>query len=182
MERKDQEREELHRAIWAIADKLRGSVDGWEFKNYVLGIMFYRFISENICNYIDNLAGIDKKEEGYRSLSDEKAEKYRKLIVEKKGFFIIPSELFCNVCEKAEYNGLLDVTLEQAFKHIEKSAKGGKAEKAFSGLFNDFDVYSNKLGFTAEKRRERLVSLLHGVRDMNLGDVNGHSIDAFGDA
>ena len=182
MERKDQEREELHRAIWAIADKLRGSVDGWEFKNYVLGTMFYRFISENICNYIDNLVGIDKKEEGYRSLSDEKAEKYRKLIVEKKGFFIIPSELFCNVCEKAEYDGLLDVTLEQAFKHIEKSAKGGKAEKAFSGLFNDFDVYSNKLGFTAEKRRGRLVSLLHGVRDMNLGDVKGYSIDAFGDA
>ena len=100
--RKDQERDELHRAIWAIADGLRGSVDGWDFKSYVLGMMFYRYISENLTNYI-NEGEIEAGNEGfdYTLLPDEKAEQAREDLVKTKGFFILPSELFCNLREKA---------------------------------------------------------------------------------
>lgn len=121
--KKEQERDELHRAIWAIADELRGAVDGWDFKNYVVGTMFYRYISEN-----------------------------------------------------------LNETLESVFRHIDESAQGSKSEGSYAGLFNDYDVNSNKLGATVAKRNEKLVKLLSGVANMNLGSVHDHDIDAFGDA
>ena len=96
--KKEQERDELHRAIWAIADELRGAVDGWDFKNYVLGTMFYRYISENLTNYIND----GEQEAGnaafdYIQMKDDEAEEAREGLVEEKGFFILPSELFCNV-------------------------------------------------------------------------------------
>ena len=181
--KKEQEREELHRAIWAIADDLRGAVDGWDFKSYVLGTMFYRYISENLCNYINNgeiEAG--NSDFDYAAASDEFAEQARESLVQEKGFFILPSELFCNVRTRAADDENLNMTLEQVFNHIEDSAKGGDAEKDFTGLFDDFDVNSNKLGSTVAKRNEKLVKLLNGVGDMNLGDVKNHDIDAFGDA
>lgn len=184
--KKEQERDELHRAIWAIADELRGAVDGWDFKNYVLGTMFYRYISENLCNYINE----DEVKAGnvdfdYAKLSDEEtdlSEKEINSLIKSKGFFIMPSELFCNVRAKAANDANLNETLESVFRHIEKSAKGGDAENDFAGLFDDFDVNSNKLGSTVAKRNENLVKLLNGVAKMNLGDVKDHSIDAFGDA
>ena len=196
--KKEQERDELHRAIWAIADELRGAVDGWDFKNYVLGTMFYRYISENLTNYINE----GEHEAGnlqfdYAKMSDEEAEEAREGLVEEKGFFILPSELFCNVqknCnnEKAFFKNRegktkntkdnLNELLEMIFQHIETSAQGSQSENSFAGLFDDFDVNSNKLGSTVAKRNERLVKLLDGIASMKLGSVKNHEIDAFGDA
>ena len=181
--RKDQEREELHRAIWAIANELRGSVDGWDFKSYVLGMMFYRYISENLANYI-NEGEAEAGNEGfnYAELSDEDAEQAREDLVQTKGFFILPSELFCNVKNRAKNDENLNMTLETIFKHIEESAKGSESEDNFAGLFDDIDVNSNKLGATVAKRNAKLVKLIEGVADMNLGNYKESSIDAFGDA
>ena len=181
--KKEQEREELHRAIWAIADELRGAVDGWDFKNYVLGTMFYRYISENLCNYINNgEIASGNTDFDYAKMSDTEAESARAGLVQEKGFFILPSELFCNVLADAASDENLNETLESVFRHIEESAKGSEAESDFAGLFDDFDVNSNKLGSTVAKRNEKLVKLLDGVANMNLGDVKDHDIDAFGDA
>ena len=181
--RKEQERDELHRAIWAIADELRGAVDGWDFKNYVLGTMFYRYISENLCSYINSgEADAGNDDFDFARMTDEEAEEAREGLVEEKGFFILPSELFCNVRANAANDENLNETLEQVFRHIEESAKGSEAESDFAGLFDDYDVNSNKLGSTVAKRNEKLVKLLNGVGEMNLGDVKDHSIDAFGDA
>ncbi len=181
--KKEQEREELHRAIWAIADELRGAVDGWDFKNYVLGTMFYRYISENLTSYI-NTGEIEagNPDFDFAQMSDADAEEAREGLVEEKGFFILPSELFCNVKARAADDENLNETLERSFRHIEESAKGTSSEGQFAGLFDDFDVNSNKLGATVAKRNEKLVKLLNGVADMNLGDVRHHDIDAFGDA
>lgn len=181
--KKEQERDELHRAIWAIADELRGAVDGWDFKNYVLGTMFYRYISENLTSYI-NEGEIEADNEGfdYAQMPDEDAEEAREDLLMVKGFFILPSELFCNVRANAQNDENLNETLERVFRHIEESAKGSQSENSFAGLFDDFDVNSNKLGATVAKRNERLVKLLDGIGNMNLGSVKDHDIDAFGDA
>ncbi|MCM1181619.1 MAG: type I restriction-modification system subunit M [Clostridium sp.] len=181
--KKEQEREELHRAIWSIADDLRGSVDGWDFKSYVLGIMFYRYISENLTNKINE----DEIEAGntdfdYTQLSDEDAEQARQDMVNTKGFFILPSELFQNVRKKAKDDENLNMTLETVFRHIEDSAKGSGSEDDFAGLFDDIDVNSNKLGGTVAKRNAKLLKLLDGIGEMNLGDYKDNTIDAFGDA
>ena len=177
------EREELHKAIWDIADDLRGSVDGWDFKQYILGIMFYRYISENITNYInkgEREAGA--KDFDYAKLSDEEARTQKNELVRIKGFFILPSELFCNVLKKAKDDQNLNETLEKIFNNIENSAKGTESEDNFSGLFADVDVNSNKLGATVPKRNERLVKILDGINKINLGNYQDNSIDAFGDA
>lgn len=181
--RKEQERAELHRVIWNIANDLRGSVDGWDFKQYVLGMLFYRYISENLTAYI-NKRMLDAGFEGfdYLSMSDEEAEAAREEMVATKGFFILPSELFANVCRRAALDDNLNETLEQAFKHIEASAVGAASEDDFKGLFDDLDVNSKKLGDTVAKRNDKLVKLLYGVRDMNLGNYQDNTIDAFGDA
>ena len=186
--KKEQERDELHRAIWAIADELRGAVDGWDFKNYVLGTMFYRYISENLTSYINNgeiEAG--NTDFDFAQMSDEDAEEAREGLVEEKGFFILPSELFANIKKKSNADmewtkAHLNEKLEAVFRHIEEYSQGSDAESDFAGLFADFDVNSNKLGSTVAKRNEKLVRLLNGVADMNLGSVQDHDIDAFGDA
>lgn len=180
---KEQERDELHKAIWNIANGLRGSVDGWDFKQYVLGIMFYRYISENITTYInagEREAG--NSEFDYAKLSDEEAEEARADMVKTKGFFILPSQLFCNVRNGAKNNANLNVTLEKVFKAIEGSALGSESEDDLKGLFEDIDVNSNKLGATVAKRNEKLVKLLDGIGDMKLGGFHDNTIDAFGDA
>ena len=180
---KEQERAELHRTIWNIANDLRGSVDGWDFKQYVLGMLFYRYISENLANYIN--AG--EREAGdasfdYARLTDDVAEQAREDLVTTKGFFILPSELFENVrlCAASDEN--LNETLERVFRNIEASAQGSESEDDFKGLFDDLDVNSNKLGGTVAGRNERLVKLMNGVGEMKLGDYKNNTIDAFGDA
>lgn len=184
--KKETERAELHRTIWGIANDLRGSVDGWDFKQYVLGMLFYRYISENLDHYISKgewEAG--NKDFRYSKLSDKEAEIAKDDIVKEKGFFILPSQLFCNVLEKANKDNTdLNEKLEKIFKEIEGSALGTDSEDDFKGLFDDIDVNSNKLGATVTKRNEMLVKLMNGINSMNLGngDYNDNSIDAFGDA
>ena len=181
--RKEQERAELHRTIWAIADEMRGSVDGWDFKSYILGTLFYRYISENITNYINKgewEAG--NTEFNYAEMDDAEAETVRSSMVSEKGFFILPSELFENVCRVCDQDPNLNMTLEHIFNQIENSSKGTASEEDFKGLFADFDVNNNKLGATVMKRNEKLVKLLRGVESMRLGDYQDNTIDAFGDA
>ena len=181
--KKEQERDELHKAIWGIADDLRGSVDGWDFKQYVLGMMFYRYISENLANYInDGERAAGDTEFDYVYLSDDEAEGARESLVQEKGFFILPSELFINVRARAKDDENLNETLERVFNNIENSAKGSESEDDFSGLFDDVDVNSNKLGATVAKRNEKLVKLINGIGDMKLGNYQDNTIDAFGDA
>lgn len=194
----NREREELHKAIWSIADDLRGSVDGWDFKQYILGIMFYRYISENITNYInegERKAGDTTFD--YAKIKDNEAEGERENLVKEKGFFIRPSELFCNVIKAAKSDSAtfvdvegktksvkdnLNEYLEMIFNNIENSAKGAESEDDFSGLFDDIDVNSNKLGATVTKRNEKLVKILEGIAVINLGNYQDNNIDAFGDA
>src|SRR5690554_3729895 len=181
--RKEQERAELHRTIWNMANDLRGSVDGWDFKQYVLGMLFYRYISENITSYInkgEHEAGF--KDFDYAKLSDEDAESAREDLVKTKGYFILPSELFENLKDRAENDDNLNETLEAIFKNIESSAQGTESEANFKGLFDDLDVNSNKLGGSVVRRNERLVKLINSVADMKLGSYQDNTIDAFGDA
>ena len=181
--KKEQEREELHKTIWSIADDLRGSVDGWDFKQYILGIMFYRYISENLTQFLnESERAAGATEFDYAKLSDEEAESARKDMVNGLGYFILPSELFCNVIAKAKNDENLNMTLERIFNHIESSAMGEYSQENFKGLFDDIDVNSNKLGSTVQKRNEKLVKLLDGIASMKLGDYRNHTIDAFGDA
>lgn len=180
---RDQERAELHRTIWQIANDLRGSVDGWDFKQYVLGMLFYRFISENLTSYINE----DERRSGnkdfdYAKLSNKQAEFGRADTVKEKGFYILPSELFINVRAKARQDANLNETLAKVFRNIERSAKGSESEDDLKGLFDDLDVNSSKLGNTVEKRNQKLVKLLEAIGDLKLGNYYDNTIDAFGDA
>lgn len=181
--KKEVERAELHRTIWAIADEMRGSVDGWDFKSYILGMLFYRYISENITTYINKGEWeTGNRDFNYADLNDAQAEGIREEMVNVKGFFILPSQLFENVCKTCDADPNLNMTLEGIFSAIENSAKGTASEDDFKGLFADLDVNSNKLGATVIKRNEKLVKLMRGIQSMKLGDYQDNTIDAFGDA
>ena len=180
---KEAQRAELHKTIWRIANDLRGSVDGWDFKSYVLGMLFYRFISENLTAYLnahERAAG--RPEFDYADLPDAEAEFGRAETVAEKGFYILPSELFANVRRRAGADENLNETLERVFRHIEGSAVGADSEDDLKGLFDDFDVNSAKLGNTVARRNEKLVKLLDAIGDLELGRFEDHTIDAFGDA
>lgn len=182
--RKEQERAELHRTIWNIANDLRGSVDGWDFKQYVLGMLFYRYISENLTEYINRG---ERKATGdetfdYARLSDADAENARSGLVMEKGLFILPSQLFENVRIRAAQDENLNETLAAVFRSIEDSARDTASEDSFKGLFDDIDVNSNKLGNSVANRNDRLVKLMNGVAGMGLGGYQENTIDAFGDA
>ncbi len=180
--KKEVEREELHKTIWKIANELRGSVDGWDFKQYVLGLLFYRFISENIENYVNEnqrKAGLENFE--YRNITDEEALLGKTQILEEKGLFILPSELFCNVRKNADKNENLNVVISNIFNNIESSARGTASEGDVKGLFDDFTI-DNKLGNTVDERNQKLVKLLNAIGDLNFGDYEENKIDLFGDA
>lgn len=180
---KEAERAELHKTIWRIANDLRGSVDGWDFKSYVLGMLFYRFISENLTAYLneqERAAGNPNFD--YATLSDTDAEFGRASTVEEKGFYILPSDLFANVRARARHDPDLNETLAKVFTHIEASALGTASEDDIRGLFDDLDVNSTKLGPTVAKRNEKVVKLLDAIGDLSIGTYADHTIDAFGDA
>ncbi|GHR95943.1 type I restriction-modification system subunit M [Helicobacter pylori] len=178
------ERNELHNTIWKVANELRGSVDGWDFKQYVLGILFYRYISENMTHYINKEERERKSDPSfdYALLSDEDAESARKGLIEEKGFFIPPSALFCNALKNARHNEDLNVTLQNIFNEIEKSSLGTPSEENVKGLFADLDVNSNKLGSSHKTRVEKLANILEAIGGMQLGDYQKSGIDVFGDA
>ena len=185
------ERAELHKTIWRIANDLRGIVDVWDFKSYVLGFLFYRFISENLTDYVNAtereaiIAEGGTPEEAaafdYATLSNEDAEAAREGIVKEKGFFIRPSDLFGNVRAQAAGDENLNETLSYAFRFIENSARGSGSESDLRGLFDDVDVNSTKLGNTVAQRNAKLVKIMDAVGDLPL-EHGAAQIDAFGDA
>jgi len=180
---KEAQRAELHKTIWRIANDLRGSVDGWDFKSYVLGMLFYRFISENLTAYLNkNEHDAGEVSFDYRLAADSDAEFARDEVVAEKGFYILPSDLFANVRDRAAGDENLNETLERVFKNIEASALGTDSEDDIKGLFDDLDVNSNKLGSTVAKRNQKLVKLLDAIGDLPLGRWENNSIDLFGDA
>ena len=180
--KKQQERTELHRVIWQIANELRGSVDGWDFKQYVLVLLFYRFISENLTSYINkNERKVGDKSFNYVNLSDSEAALGRESAVKEKGFFIKPSDLFVNVARGAQNDPNLNERLYSIFRDIEGSAKGTDSENDIKGLFDDIDVNSSKLGGTVERRNEKLAALLIAINNLPFGEYSANTIDAFGD-
>lgn len=181
---KEEERAELHRVIWKIANELRGSVDGWDFKAYVLGMLFYRFISEDLTRYLNEQElAAGEKDFDYTELSDEDAENGRASTVAEKGYFILPSELFQNVAKRCGADENLNETLAGIFGAIEDSAKGTPSEQDMDGLFSDFNVNSNKLGATVAQRNEKLCKIINEIGKLKLGSsISETTNDTFGDA
>lgn len=185
----NQQRAELHKTIWSIADDLRGSVDGWDFKQYVLCTLFYRFVSESLCSYLAEQEGDPSFD--YASMPDEQAEWGREETVKERGFYILPSELFCNILKRVDKDGMrleedgkdLNELLSQVFKNIEGSAVGTESEDDLKGLFDDMDVNSAKLGNSVIERNKKLVKLISKIGALDLGGgFQDNAIDAFGDA
>lgn len=173
------QRQELHRKIWAIADEVRGAVDGWDFKQYILGILFYRFISENFKTYIE---GGDESIK-YEEVSEELiTPEVRDDAIKTKGYFIMPSQLFSNVVKTARQNEHLNTDLKEIFDDIESSAIGYASEHDIKGLFDDVDTRSNKLGSTVPERNQRLTLILEGIASLDFGNFEDNHIDLFGDA
>lgn len=175
----NQQRSDLHSQIWKIANEVRGAVDGWDFKHYVLGGLFYRFISENFTNFMQ---GGDENFD-YANFADEKISDNNKIdAIKTKGYFIYPSQLFANVVKNAYGNESLNTDLAKIFLEIEKSAIGYDSEDDIKGLFADFDTTSNRLGNTVKDKNTRLAAVLKGVAGLEFGDFHGSQIDLFGDA
>lgn len=175
-----QQRAELQRQIWAIANDVRGSVDGWDFKQYVLGTLFYRFISENFVNYITG--GDESVNYAAMSDDDENIKFAKEDAIKTKGYFLYPSQLFSNVAANAHKNENLNTDLAAIFAAIENSANGYDSEKDIKGLFADFDTTSNRLGNTVEAKNKRLAAVLKGVAGLTFGNFEDNQIDLFGDA
>ena len=174
-----QQRAALHRQIWQIANEVRGAVDGWDFKQYVLGALFYRFISENFTRYIE--AGDDSI--NYAGMNDDViTDDIKDDAIKTKGYFIYPSQLFCNVAANANKNDRLNADLNSIFVAIESSASGYPSEEDIKGLFADFDTTSNRLGNTVKDKNSRLAAVLEGVNGLELGNFEDNQIDLFGDA
>lgn len=174
-----QQRNELQAKIWKIANEVRGAVDGWDFKQFVLGTLFYRYISENFTNYIE---GGDESV-NYASLPDSIiTPEIKDDAVKTKGYFIYPSQLFANVVKTANTNPNLNTDLKAIFNSIESSATGYASEKNIKGLFADFDTTSTRLGNTVESKNRRLAAVLNGIAELNFGNFEDHQIDLFGDA
>lgn len=185
---RERQKSELYKGLWQMANDLRGAVDAWDFKNYVFSMLFYRYLSENLTNYINKIQREFNEKENidedfnYEEISDEEAEIARKSMTESLGYYIVPSELFCNIRKNAKDNENLNEAMDKVFKHIEESTIGQNSNETFKGMFDDVDFASNKLGSTVDERNKRLVSLLDGVGGMNLGNYEDNSIDTFGDA
>lgn len=174
------QRTELQRQIWQIANEVRGTVDGWDFKQYVLGALFYRFISENFTAYIED--GDDSVD--YADMQDNNPvlEQIKDDTIKTKGYFIYPSQLFKNVVAKASTNDSLNTDLANIFSAIESSANGYASERDIKGLFADFDTTSNRLGNSVTEKNARLAAVLKGVAGLNFGKFEENKIDLFGDA
>ncbi len=173
------QRQQLQNNIWKIANEVRGAVDGWDFKQFVLGTLFYRFISENFANYIE--AGDESI--NYAALPDEViTPEIKEDAIKTKGYFIYPSQLFVNIAKHANTNPNLNTDLKAIFDAIESSANGYPSESDIKGLFADFDTTSTRLGNTVEQKNARLAAVLKGVEELNFGNFEENHIDLFGDA
>lgn len=173
------QKQELQNKIWKIANDVRGAVDGWDFKQFVLGALFYRFISENFTNYFE--AGDDSID--YPNLPNSViTPEIKDDAIKTKGYFIYPSQLFKNMAKTANINPNLNTQLKEIFNAIESSANGYPSEQDIKGLFADFDTTSSRLGNTVENKNSRLAAVLKGVEELNFGNFEDNQIDLFGDA
>lgn len=173
------QREELQAAIWKIANEVRGAVDGWDFKQFVLGTLFYRFISENFVLFMeDGDESIDYTHWPDEQLTQEVIHE----VTKDKGYFIYPSQLFSHIAKNANTNPNLNTDLAAIFTAIEGSANGYKSEHDIKGLFADFDTTSNRLGNTVEEKNRRLAAVIKGVESLDFGNFEDNEIDLFGDA
>lgn len=173
------QREELQAAIWKIANEVRGAVDGWDFKQFVLGTLFYRFISENFVLFMeDGDESIDYTHWPDEQLSQENINN----VITEKGYFIYPSQLFSHIAKNANTNPNLNTDLAAIFTAIEGSANGYDSEHDIKGLFADFDTTSNRLGNTVEEKNRRLAAVIKGVESLDFGNFEDNEIDLFGDA
>lgn len=173
------QRTQLQAAIWRIADDVRGAVDGWDFKQFVLGALFYRYISENFAAYMEG----GNSDKHYAEYADSQMNaELVDTVTREKGYFIYPSQLFAQVVGTAESNPNLNTELAAIFTAIEASAVGYASERAVKGLFTDFDTTSPKLGNTVEEKNRRLCAVLRGVEGLDFGHFADHKIDLFGDA
>ncbi len=173
------QREELQAAIWKIANEVRGAVDGWDFKQFVLGTLFYRFISENFVLFMeDGDESIDYTNWPNEQLSQENINN----VITEKGYFIYPSQLFSHIAKNANTNPNLNTDLAAIFTAIEGSANGYQSEHDIKGLFADFDITSNRLGNTVEEKNRRLAAVIKGVESLDFGNFEDNEIDLFGDA
>lgn len=175
-----QQRAELQRQIWQIANEVRGSVDGWDFKQYVLGTLFYRFISENFASYIEG--GDESIKYAAFADKDDRIEAIKDDAIKTKGYFIYPSQLFTNIAAGANNNANLNTDLATIFSAIESSANGYPSEPDIKGLFADFDTTSNRLGNTVIDKNTRLAAVLKGVAGLRFSKFQENQIDLFGDA
>ena len=174
-----EQRAKLQSNIWKIANDVRGSVDGWDFKQYVLGTLFYRFISEHFSNYME---GGDESIK-YAELDDSIITKeIKEDAIKTKGYFIYPSQLFANIAKSADTNDSLNTELKKIFDAIESSANGYPSELDIKGLFADFDTTSNRLGNTVKDKNSRLAAVIKGVEQLDFGKFEDNQIDLFGDA
>jgi type I restriction enzyme M protein len=173
------QRDAIQAAIWKIANEVRGAVDGWDFKQFVLGTLFYRFISENFTSYME--AGDESVD--YVHLTDDViTPEIKDDATKTKGYFIYPSQLFANIAETANTNPNLNTDLAAIFAAIESSANGYRSEHDIKGLFADFDTTSNRLGNTVNEKNKRLAAVINGVASLDFGNFEDHEIDLFGDA
>jgi len=173
------QRQQLQATIWRIANEVRGAVDGWDFKQFVLGTLFYRFISEHFTNFING----DDENIDYASMSDDSVTPdIKDDITKTKGYFIYPSQLFQNIAKNANTNANLNTDLATIFNAIETSANGYESEHDIKGLFADFDTTSNRLGNTVEEKNRRLAAVIKGVESLDFGNFEDNEIDLFGDA
>ena len=173
------QRDELQSTIWKIANEVRGAVDGWDFKQFVLGTLFYRFISENFTNFIE---GGDESV-NYANMSDDIiTPEIKDDATRTKGYFIYPAQLFVNIAKNANNNPNLNTDLAAIFDAIESSANGYPSEHDIKGLFADFDTTSNRLGNTVEEKNRRLAAVIKGVESLDFGNFEDNEIDLFGDA
>lgn len=173
------QRQELQAKIWKIANDVRGSVDGWDFKQFVLGTLFYRFISENFTNYIEG--GDDSV--NYANYPDRDiTPEIKDDAIKTKGYFIYPSQLFVNIAKSANTNPNLNTDLKSIFDAIESSANGYPSEPDIKGLFADFDTTSTRLGNTVESKNSTLAKVLKGIEELDFGNFEDNQIDLFGDA
>lgn len=173
------QRDELQSTIWKIANEVRGAVDGWDFKQFVLGTLFYRFISENFTNFIE---GGDESVNYANMPDDVITPEIKDDATRTKGYFIYPAQLFVNIAKNANNNPNLNTDLAAIFDAIESSANGYPSEHDIKGLFADFDTTSNRLGNTVEEKNRRLAAVIKGVESLDFGNFEDNEIDLFGDA
>jgi len=179
----EEEKQHLFSTIWNLANDLRGAVDGWDFKQYVFAFLFYRYLSENLADYINKIEQAENPDFDYAQASDEECEEFREEVIHEKGYFLLPSELFCNIAAQAEQDAELNVHVSKIFENITTGAKGTAAEENIKGLFDSVNLTSSNLAPTAKERQEKLVKILHGFRRLRFeGSHSEREIDLFGDA